>query len=74
MVSHCDALSSKGVEEDDGVVGKTLRVNLTADEWKALRIRAAEQGVSVAALATELIRSQLVPQRKRGVKKPAPES
>jgi plasmid stability protein len=57
------------------VVGKTLRVNLTADEWKALRIRAAEQGVSVAALATELIRAQLAPpQHKRGGKKVAPGS
>jgi plasmid stability protein len=47
---------------------KTIRLNLTADEWRTLRIRAAEEGVSVTAYATNVLREHL--QRKRGARKP----
>jgi plasmid stability protein len=50
---------------------KTMRLNLTVDEWRALRVRAAIEGVSVTAYATSVLREHL---RKRGAKKPAPES
>jgi plasmid stability protein len=38
---------------------KTIRLNLTADEWRTLRIRAAERGVSMAVYATEVLREEL---------------
>jgi plasmid stability protein len=46
---------------------KTIRLNLTTDEWRRLRIRAAEEGVSMTVYATEVIRADL---RKPKVKKP----
>lgn len=59
--------------EDIGMAGssKTVRLNLTPDEWRALRVGAAEEGVSVAAYATTLIRAQLGPTPKRGAAKKA---
>jgi hypothetical protein len=49
---------------------RAIRLNLTPEEWRQLRIRAAEQELSMTQLATVVIREYL--QRKRGVKKPAP--
>jgi plasmid stability protein len=48
---------------------KTIRLNLTADEWRMLRIRAAEQGVSMAVYATEVLRADL---KRKPARKPAP--
>jgi plasmid stability protein len=38
---------------------KTIRLNLNPDEWRTLRIRAAERGVSMAVYATEVLREDL---------------
>lgn len=48
---------------------KTIRLNLTADEWRTLRIRAAEHGVSMAVYATEVLRADL---QRKAARKPAP--
>lgn len=50
---------------------KTIRLNLTADEWRQLRIRAAEHGVSMTAYATEVLRADL--RRKRPKRKGEPD-
>jgi hypothetical protein len=66
-IAHCDNVSSGG--ETMVSDSKTVRLNLTADEWRALRVRAAEAGISVAACATAMIRAGLA--RKTVVKKPS---
>ena len=38
---------------------KAIRLRLTAEEWRQLRIRAAEQGVSMTVYATEVLREDL---------------
>ncbi len=42
----------------------TFRHNLTADEWRTLRVVAAERGVSVAAYVTEVLRRHLQQSRR----------
>lgn len=38
---------------------KSLRVTLTPEEWRALRVRAAEHDESMAAFVSQLLRAEL---------------
>ena len=50
---------------------KTVRLSLTAEEWRALRVRAAEEDRSVSSYLSRLVRAQLSPQPKRGAARKA---
>lgn len=51
---------------------RTARLNLTAEEWRSLGIRAAEQEKSVAAYLTEVVRQHLQATAKsQGRKRPS---
>lgn len=53
---------------------KTVRLSLTAEEWRALRVRAAEEDRSVASYLSRLVRAHLSPQLKRDAAKKAARS
>ena len=45
---------------------RAIRLKLSTEEWRQLRIRAAERGVSMTVYATEVVRADLhAGQRKR---------
>ena len=50
---------------------RTVRLNLTDAEWRALEAAAAKEERSLSYFVTRLVRAQLAPQAKRAsVKKP----
>jgi hypothetical protein len=51
---------------------RTVRLNLTDAEWRALEAAAAKEDRSLSYFVTRLVRSQLALQAKRPAKKSAP--